>query len=148
MREDMQRIVDSVVQLWNTGNPAIAKELYTENARRSDPFVQEMGQGSQEIADYVAEVRKAYPDFKLQVDERVVEDDRFVVHWTVTGTHKGTFKDMPATGKQIRVQGVTLCRLDGGKIAEERVYFDRVNMLEQLGLMPEMGQSQAKAAAR
>jgi steroid delta-isomerase-like uncharacterized protein len=148
MREDMQRIVDSVLQLWNTGNPALAKELYTENAQRYDPYLGEMGQGSQEIGSYVAEVRKGFPDFKLQVDETVMEGDRLVFHWTVTGTQKGEFQNIPATGKQIRIKGLTLCRMEGGKIADDRVYFDRLNMLEQLGVAPDMGQSQAKAAAR
>jgi steroid delta-isomerase-like uncharacterized protein len=148
MPEDIEGLADSLIQLWNTGNPDLAKKLYSDNAQRSDPNRPEPDRGSQEIARYVAEVRTGYPDFKLEINDKVFEGNRLVIHWTVTGTHKGDFLGIPATGKRITISGITLERIENGKVADERVYFDRLAMLEQLGLAPEMGQGQAKRAAR
>ncbi len=148
MPEDTKRIVDSVIQLWSTGNPDVAKELYSDDAQRYDPNQPEAARGSQEIARYVAEVRTGYPDFKLEINDKVSEGNRLVTHWTCTGTHKGEFQGIPATGKRIKISGLALVRIENGKITEEHVYFDRLTMLEQLGVAPEMGQSQTKHAAR
>jgi steroid delta-isomerase-like uncharacterized protein len=148
MPEDIKRIVDSVIQLWNTGNPDVAKQLYSDDAQRFDPNQPEPGRGSQEIARYVAEVRTGYPDFKLEINDKVFEDNRLVTHWTCTGTHKGEFQGIPATGKRINISGLALARIENGKVAEEHVYFDRLAMLEQLGIAPEVGKAQAKRAAR
>jgi len=41
-----------------------------------------------------------------------------------------------------------LARIENGKVAEEHLYFDRLTMLEQLGVAPDEGPGQAKRAAR
>ena len=59
-----------------------------------------------------------------------------VKHWNFKGTHPGTFFGIPATGKLVNIDGVTLVRMDKGKIAEERDFFDNLEFLQQLGLIP------------
>lgn len=146
MAQDIQQIVNSVVELWNTGNAEIAKKIYTDDCQRIDPNLSAETRGGAGVAGYVAEVRSAYPDFKLEVTDTVSEGDRLVVHWTVTGTHRGTFRGIAPTGKRIKISGVTLTRIENGKLAEDRVYFDRLTMFEQLGVVPEAIQSQTKGA--
>lgn len=147
MPEDIQRLVDSVIALWNTGNPEVARQLYGEGAERSDPNQSEPARGPQQIARYVAEVRAGFPDFKLEIKQRVAEGNRLVTYWTCTGTHKGDFQGIPPTGKRIEITGLALNRIENGKVAEERVYFDRLTMLEQLGVAPGAVQTGAKRAA-
>jgi steroid delta-isomerase-like uncharacterized protein len=148
MPEDIQRLVDSVIQLWNTGNADVAKQLYNDDALRSDPNQSRPARGSQEIARYVAEVRAAFPDFELEINEKVFETSRLVTHWTCTGTHNGEFQGIPATGRRINISGLALARIENGKVAEEHLYFARITMLDQLGVAPDEGPGQAKRAAR
>jgi steroid delta-isomerase-like uncharacterized protein len=148
MPEDIKRIVDSVIQLWNTGNVDAAQKLYTPGALRYDPNQPEPIRGSQEIARYVADVRTGYPDFYLEVNERLQEGNRVAIHWTCTGTHKSEWQGIPATGKRINISGMALSRIEDGRIAEERVYFDRLTMLEQLGVASIVGQAFAARAAQ
>ena len=136
MAENVQRIVDSVIELWNTGNPEVAKKLYSDNAQRTDPNQASGARGSQEISRYVAEVRAEFPDLKLQVNEKVHEGNLLVTHWTCTGTHRGDFQGIPATGKRVNISGVAFARIENGKVTDERTYFDRLLMLEQLGVAP------------
>lgn len=147
MPEDIQRIVDSVLELWNTGNAEVTKRLYAESAERYDPTPPEPARGPQQIARFVAEVRTAFPDFKLEIKRRVAEGDQLVTQWTCTGTQKGEFQGIPATGKRINLTGVALTRIENGKVVEERVYFDRLTMLEQLGAVPGGTQTEAKRTA-
>ena len=143
---DVPRIVASIVEFWNTGNPEIAKKLYSEGAERRDPNQAQSARGPQEIARYVAEVHTGYPDFELKVNETVAEGNCLVTHWTCTGTHKGNFQGISPTGKRISISGLSFARMENDKIAEERVYFDRLAMLEQLGIAPPAMPGQGSAA--
>ena len=147
MPEDTQRIIDLMLQLWNSGSAEAAKQLYSESAERYDPNDPQACRGSQEIARYVAEVRNGFPDFKLQIDETIAQGDRFVIHWTCTGTHRGEYQGIPPTGRTVRISGASLERIENGSITEDRVYFDRLTLLEQLGVSSDALTTQTKAAA-
>lgn len=138
MAADTQRINRLELELWNTGNPEIAKQLYSEQAERTDPNGREpmRRRGVQQIAQFVSEVRTAFPDFHLDIQESVAEGDHVAFHWKVTGTQKGEFQGIPASGKRVRLNGMTLARLRDGKVVSEHIYFDRLAMLEQLGGAP------------
>ncbi|MBV9302176.1 MAG: ester cyclase [Acidobacteriaceae bacterium] len=138
MAANTQGITDLQLELWNTGNSEIAKQLYSEHAERSDPNGREpiRHRGVHQIASFVAEVRTAFPDFKLHLKESVAEGDHVAFHWTVTGTQKGEFQGIPASGRHIEFSGMSLDRLRDGKVVSEHVYFDRLALLEQLGAAP------------
>ena len=147
MSENVQTIVASLVELWNTGNPEVAKRLYATDAERRDPNLTEATRGPEEIARYVAEVRVGYPDFTLHVNDVVAQDDRLAVHWTVAGTHRGEWQGIAPTGKRINISGLSLEVVENGKIVRDSVYFDRLTLLEQLGVSPEAVQRKTSAAA-
>jgi steroid delta-isomerase-like uncharacterized protein len=147
MPEDTRRLVDLLVQLWNTGKPEIAEQLYTDQSERFDPNGPEPARGPQQIVKFVTEVRTAFPDFNLAIKQTVADGDYIVSHWTVTGTQKGEFQGIPATGRRIEINGLGLARVKDGRVINERVYFDRLGMLEQLGVAPGGTQSETKSAA-
>jgi steroid delta-isomerase-like uncharacterized protein len=132
---ETQRLTELHRELWNTGNPEIVKQLYTEHAERSDPNGREpiRHRGAHQIANFVTEVRTAFPDFELELKEAVAEGDHMAFDWTVTGTQRGEFQGMPPSGKRVEINGMTLERLRDGKVVSEHVYFDRLALLEQLG---------------
>jgi predicted ester cyclase len=61
-----------------------------------------------------------------------------VTRYTVRGTHRGETEEFgPPTEKQMELEGITIHRFEGGKIAEERERYDNLSLLQQLGLVPE-----------
>ncbi|MEP7165458.1 MAG: ester cyclase [Ferruginibacter sp.] len=64
------------------------------------------------------------------------QGDKLVKYWNFKGTHTGPFFGIPATGKTVSLDGTTLVRMKDGKIAEERDFFDNMDFMTQLGLMP------------
>ena len=64
------------------------------------------------------------------------QGDKLVKYWNFKGTHTGSFFGIPATGKTVSIDGTTLVRMANGKIAEERDFFDNLDFMTQLGLMP------------
>ena len=82
----------------------------------------------------------AFPDGKTTTDDLIAEGDKVVERFTFVGTHKGEFMGIPASGKQIRVTGMSIFRIANGKIVEHWGENDAMGLLMQLGVLPAPGQ--------
>ncbi len=74
----------------------------------------------------------------------IAEGDKVVTRHTLTGTHQGEFMGVPATGKGVKVTGMWIHRLAGGKIVEGREWgvWDALGMMQQLGVVPGSGEAE------
>ncbi len=82
------------------------------------------------------EERTAMPDMQIAVNRMVAEGDLVAVHWTAWGTNTQPGMGLPATGKKIRVSGITIFRFKAGKISEEWSAWNMLSVLKQAGLFP------------
>jgi len=64
------------------------------------------------------------------------QGDKIVKHWNFKGTHTGEFFGIPASGKKVDIDGVTLVKMKDGKIAQEQDFLDNLSFYQQLGLIP------------
>ena len=78
----------------------------------------------------------AFSDLKRPVEDLVAEGAKVVARWTSVGTHDGPFQGIPATGETVTTSGITIFRLENGKIVEEWSESDMLGMLQQLGVIP------------
>jgi steroid delta-isomerase-like uncharacterized protein len=81
------------------------------------------------------EERKALPDMKVEVSQILAERDLVAVHWTASGTNTREGMGFPATGKKIKVDGMTIFRFKAGKICEEWSVWDMLSVMRQAGLI-------------
>ena len=94
--------------------------------------------GSEEAKRFLATYFRAFPDLTHAVEDVIAEGEKVVTHYTLSGTHQGETKELgPPTGKRIELEGITIHRIEDGKIVEEWEAFDSLIMLQQLGLAPE-----------
>ncbi len=82
----------------------------------------------------------AFPDGKTTSDDLIAEGDKVVERFTLVGTHKGDFMGIPASGKQVRVTGMSIFRIANGKIVEHWGENDGIGLMTQLGVLPASGQ--------
>ena len=85
---------------------------------------------------YYANFLTGFSDITFTIKDVFGQGNKLVKHWNFKGTHTGTFFGIPATGKKVEVDGVTLVRMQDGKIAEERDFYDNLVFMQQLGLIP------------
>lgn len=85
---------------------------------------------------------RAFPDAGITVNNELEAGEWIVQEFTFDGTHQGTLStpagDFPATNRQLSGRGVQIVRVEGGALADTRLYFDQVDVMTQLGLMPEV----------
>jgi hypothetical protein len=74
----------------------------------------------------------ALPDLRVTIEEMMAEGDKVAVRRSYKGTHRGEMLGIPATGKQLRVGGISIFRLAQGRIAEHWEQLDRLALMQQL----------------
>jgi predicted ester cyclase len=79
---------------------------------------------------------KALPDVNITVEFQVAEGNMVLTYVTVRGTHQGELLGVSATGKRIEVTGMSVDRIERGKIVEGWVSWDQLGLLKQLGANP------------
>ena len=119
-----------------SNNPDIIDEVYTPDLVWHEP--DRDIQGYEQAKQFVSSFIEAFPDLNATVEDVIAEGDKVVTRWTIRGTHQGEIEEFgPPTGKQAELQGITIHRIEGGKIVEEWNRYDNLSLLQQLGLAPE-----------
>jgi steroid delta-isomerase-like uncharacterized protein len=75
----------------------------------------------------------AFPDIHLVINEMISEGDKVVVLWTLTGTHRGDWRGIPATGNPVKWNATDTYTVANGKIASLARAGDNFVLLKQLG---------------
>ncbi len=126
------RFLEEVI---NQGRLEQADELVAVDFVELDPLPGQR-QGREGLKEVIGMLRAAFPDIHWVVDETVASGDKVVTRFTWTGTHRGTFLGIPATGRSVSVKGVVIDRLAAGKMADSRILMDNFTMMQQLGVIP------------
>jgi predicted ester cyclase len=87
------------------------------------------------LASYVAGLEAvvvAFPDYRWNLQPLVIDGCWLSAHFIDTGTHKGTFLGVPATGRPVSTQELAVYRIDADRIAEVWVTADNLRLLDQL----------------
>ena len=93
--------------------------------------------GEQEVRAYFAESRTAFPDQRNEVVALHHADDAVIVEFDLLGTHLGRLRALPPTGRSFRCRMTAYFLFDGDQLVCERVYFDQLTIMRQLGLAHE-----------
>jgi steroid delta-isomerase-like uncharacterized protein len=117
-------------------NPDILEEIYAADLVWHEPD-QDL-RGYEEARQFVSMYKTAFPDLNVTVEDAIAEGDKVVTRYTVHGTHQGEIEEFgPPTGRQLELEGITIHRIENGKIVEEWERYDNLDILQQLGLVPE-----------
>lgn len=144
---DGKRLFRAVVdQVWHRGNLAFLDEAYSPWFVGNAP--RRRLQDLSAFRAYVAVARAAFPDIRIDVLGQLAEDAFTASRFRVRGTHLGEFMGIPASGRPIAVDGMSMQRLAHGQIAESWNNWDVIGLLTDLGAFPTDRSSALQIAER
>ena len=147
-KEEMKAHVEKILQMWNEGNLAIVDEMFSPQVIVHYSASPEDIKGLEGVKYWVTNSRTMFPDFTMTFDETIIAGNIFIVRWSITGTNTGPITspqgEIPPTGKKIHITGISIAKEENGKIVEEWVVYNVMDMMMQLGftLMPPQPQKQ------
>jgi len=124
-----------IEEMLNPGNFALADQFFSADSIFHGPNLPEV-RGREARRRFFASLREAIPDYRLTVEELIAEGDKVAMRWSDTGTHRGEWLGVPASGKRICGSGTTTFRLVDGKITDEFVQADVLGFLQHVGAAP------------
>jgi steroid delta-isomerase-like uncharacterized protein len=127
----MRRWFDEV---WNSGREDTIDELLAPNAP-----IQGLGAASETVVgtagfrEFYKQLRGAFRDINIVVNEAIGEGDLVAFRWIARATHTGGELGIPATNKKVTFTGMTFARIRGGKVIEAWNNWDMMGLMHQLG---------------
>ncbi len=138
LRALLQRFIDDVINTQDLDGALV--EMVAENFVELNPLPGQ-GPGRAGLGDVLAMMFAGFPDLRWTLHDTLVEGDRVMGFSTWTGTHKGEFMGIPATGRTATIEAWTIDRFRDGIFIESRIIMDVAGLLGQLGVLlaPEGG---------
>jgi len=120
-------------EVWSKGRAEAIDELLA-----GDAVVHGLGadlHGPAGFKVFHSAYRNAFPKITIQIDDIVAEGNLVAARWSGMGKHDGGGLGFPATGREVRFNGMVLVRVERGKLVEGWNNFDQLGMLQQLGVI-------------
>lgn len=127
---NMHSYIDS---LWNRQDTTLLKTLCADHFNRNLNGI-EVVDSQREMQSHLEVYFTAFPDLRLSLEEAFVQNGKAFMLWSTEGTNTGTYGEMGATGKKVKINGMSHLYFDKtGKLYRENVYFNELDLLQQLG---------------
>ena len=133
-------------EVWNQRKLRVVDELLSASHALNDPIVSGAQVGPELYKRRVVELTTALPDLCFTLEDTIAEGEKVVTCWTISGTHQNEYMGIPATGKKISLEGITIHHLKNGKILDSYARWDVLGLMRQLGAIPAQGRSKEAAS--
>jgi steroid delta-isomerase-like uncharacterized protein len=120
-------------EVWNEGRVQTIYDLMAENAIAigQDQPGAEL-HGPRDFVTLFNRIRGAFPDIRITIEDSFGADDKVVVRWSGVMTHTGDHLGIRATNKRVRITGITIARIENGKIVQGWDNWDQLALMQQV----------------
>lgn len=126
-RKEMQNLAERMHRLWSTGDLSAIPDLYASDFIGHFPTGSQLGdlKGHSGVREAITRVRSAFSEWTETIQDIIIEGDKLVTRYVSTGVHKGPFFDLAPTGKNVRLNEISIFHVRDGLIAEQWCLTDR-----------------------
>jgi len=131
--EQLRQIVKNLAETFN--DPKVRESSYFDfydDSLYIHGFPPDLPTNKEGFKQFIYLLWKAFPDIIIIFEDIIIEGNKVVCRYYLTGTHKGDFGDLQPTGRQFKVNGMTEFSFRNGKIMERWNLVDMVSLKEQL----------------
>jgi steroid delta-isomerase-like uncharacterized protein len=137
--ERNEQVATRGFDVFNTGDLASVDEIVADGAVGHDPSQPEDTRGPEGFKQVVQVYRGAFPDLKFTIEEQFSDGDLVCTRWSTAGTHDGDLMGIPATGNDVTGTGISIDKVQDGKIVESWNQWDNLGLLQQIGVAETAG---------
>lgn len=81
-------------------------------------------------------IKEAFPDFRAEIQQQLIQGNLVASHWVFSGTHQGNLFGVPATGKSVRFQNLSIAKVIDEKVVQYNSETGWLDFLMQVGVLP------------
>jgi len=131
--EQLRQVVKNLAETFN--DPKVRESSYFDfydDSLNIHGFPQNLPTNKEGFKQFIYLLWKAFPDIRIIFEDIIIEGNKVVCRYYLTGTHNGDFMDLQPTGKEFKVNGMTEFSFHNGKIIEHWNLVDMVSLRKQL----------------
>jgi steroid delta-isomerase-like uncharacterized protein len=125
-------VLDALYQAYNDHDSEAVAALYCDDGEHEDVAHGRPRRGAQTIAEGLRQFLTAIPDARWETSDRIVEGDRAVARYVLSGTLQRDMGPFRASGQRIVLRGVQVLELRAGRIARSEDFWDGATFQRQL----------------
>jgi steroid delta-isomerase-like uncharacterized protein len=144
--EENKDIVRRFWGVWEEGNIDLVDELLAPDYINHSPATPDQPTDPEGVKAVVGMFRSGMPDLRVVVEDMIAEGDKVAVRYTLEGTHEGELFGVPPTGQRLSIKSISIEQVSDGKIREHWRITDTLDMMQQLGVVPEPEQEGVEAS--
>jgi steroid delta-isomerase-like uncharacterized protein len=138
MTTDLAAFAETINDAWNSHDMENVLRFYAPDCVSDD-----VGQGSQlhgreGLRLMLQMYWSAFPDLRFQITDTVIQESRLAIAWMAEGTHEGAIMNIPPTGHQVEVRGMSIVDVQDGMVVRAQYLWDIAGMLRHMGLLPQL----------
>jgi steroid delta-isomerase-like uncharacterized protein len=130
--------INQLLEGWNGHDVDSLIGLYAPDFVARDVGQGQTYKGADGLRQLLDRYFSAFPDLRFEMERTIIENDSVALSWVARGTHQGKIMNIPPTGRQIAVHGVSMLTIESGKIKEATFIWDVAGLLRDLGLLPDL----------
>ncbi len=131
-KEQNMQVAQKMGEAINKGNLDAFHGIFAPNVVDHDP-APDQSKGPEGFIKFFTAFREAFPDLEIKPEHAVADEDNVAVAYTATGTHKGNFLGIPASGRKMKIRGMQIAKFKDGLIVERWGSSDELGILKQIG---------------
>ena len=135
MSEENKQVSRRFFELLNTVNLDELGSVVADDHVNHDAAIPQDTIGLDGLKQLLSAYLAAFPGLIFEIDQILAEGNLVCTRWTGSGINSGDLMGIPATNQQVRSSGITIARIEGGKIAESWVERDALGLMVQLGVV-------------
>jgi steroid delta-isomerase-like uncharacterized protein len=132
------KLVRDHIRFENAHDLAAVLATFGSSARYDDEPWDEHHLGRDAVRSFYEELLRAMPDLEIAIRKEHTSSEAVIIECLIRGTHAGTWRNLPATGRRLELPLCAVYTFDeDGKLAGEKIYYDRATVLRQFGVFRE-----------
>ena len=132
-----RRFID---ELWNQRKYEVADKIFSDdfvtNVISNSPVFWQ-GKGAESMRSHIQHWLISVPDMQFHIQNLIADENHVVINWIAIGTNENSYMGIPATGKLIKLMGVTISHVKNHKIFLNETILDTLGFLQQLDVLPD-----------
>ena len=138
MTTDLAAYAAIINQAWNSHDMERVLSFYSPDCVGSDVGQADLLRGHADLRTMLKMYWRAFPNLQFVVTNTIVQDSSVAIVWVAEGTHQGPIMNIPPTGRQVEVRGVSIIEVEDGLVVRGEHIWDLAGMLRKMGLLPEL----------
>ena len=134
----IHHMLNELIGIWNRQDIDRLVMFYAADYEGEDIGLGQTFYGISGFRTMANQYYSAFPDLSFTLTQTIVQDDCAAVSWISCGTHRGRIMNIPATGRPIKVSGITTFTIRDGLVSRSSVLWDVAGLLRNIGVLPDL----------